>query len=268
MASKKVVAKTDGGAKITKKDITGATGGSSEYSSSELAAQAAAALTSALNIPTNNLDEYVTAQLRGDFVRDRAEIQGLMDAAANSASDLERAKMLQEANRVENANFANTQNAIAQMKAQLAGSAASGANQGAANATALQALLGLGQTNADATTGAMQNVANVERERASKLAQNAVDAINTANEATKSMYDVATSAYGADKSALGYRAQGAAQGLGEVGAASDTNASQERQNNATNATNASIANAQNATQVAAAKQTQKSKNTNINKNKK
>jgi hypothetical protein len=187
---------------------------------------------------TNQLDEYVSNQMRNDFIRDENYIRNALNNATNASYDVQRAQALRDAVNAENTNLANTRNAISEMRKQLIGSASSGANVGAANATALQALLGLGQQNTQVTTEGLQNINNVERERAATLAQNAVDAINQANSATNDMYGAATSAYGSDRS---YAAQGAAQAVGEIKSTRDTNATNERMNAATLANERAIA---------------------------
>lgn len=189
-------------------------------------------------LKVNNLDAYVTDQLRNDFIRDENYIRGSLNNATNASYDVQRAQALRDAVNAENTNLANTRNAISEMRKQLIGSASSGANVGAANATALQALLGLGQQNTQVTTEGLQNVNNVERERAATLAQNAVDAINQANSATNDMYGAATSAYGSDRS---YAAQGAAEAVGNIKSSDITNQANERMNAATNEANIAAA---------------------------
>lgn len=189
-------------------------------------------------LKTNDLDSYVSQQMRDDFIRDEAYIRGSLNNATNASYDVQRAQALRDAANAENTNLANTRNAISEMRKQLIGSASSGANVGAANATALQALLGLGQQNTQVTTEGLQNVNNVERERAATLAQNAVDAINTANSATNDMYGAATSAYGSDRS---YAAQGAAEAVGNIKAARDTNVSNITMNRESNEANIAAA---------------------------
>lgn len=206
------------------------------YSTLKLASNAYNDLNNALikGLKVNNLDNYVSKQLRNDFIRDEKYIRNSLNAATNKAFDATRAQAIEDALSAENVSYANTRNALAELRKSLIGSGSSGANIGAANATALQALLGLGQSNSQTTTEGLRNINNVSRERAATLAQNAVDAINTANDATNKMYDAATSAYNADRS---YGAQGAAQALGELAAAADTAASAERQTSETNTAN-------------------------------
>lgn len=189
-------------------------------------------------LKVNNLDAYVTDQLRNDFIRDENYIRGSLNNATNASYDVQRAQALRDAVNAENTNLANTRNAISEMRKQLIGSASSGANVGAANATALQALLGLGQQNTQVTTEGLQNVNNVERERAATLAQNAVDAINQANSATNDMYGAATSAYGSDRS---YAAQGAAEAIGNIKSSDITNQANERMNTETTKANLAAA---------------------------
>lgn len=207
------------------------------YSTTELAKEALSKLTPILDgLKVNNLNAYVdeNSRLRQDFIRDENYIRSALEEATNRAYEVNRATALQDALNAEDTNYQNTKNAIAEMRRNLIGSGSSGANVGAANATALQALLGLGQQNTQTTTEGLRNINNVSRERSAALAQNAVDAISQANDATAKMYDAATSAYNADRS---YAAQGAAEALGNAAAASDSAASQERQTAETNAAN-------------------------------
>ena len=211
------------------------------YSTNQLAKSAVDALLPVIQgLRVNDLAAYTSPnsvlgrQLRSDFIRDEKQILGALNNATNAAYDMNRAQAIEDAISAEDTNYANTRNAIAEMRRNLIGSGSSGANVGAANATALQALLGLGQSNAQTTTESLRAINNVSRQRASQLAENAVTAINTANEATAKMYDPATSAYGSDRS---YAAQGAAGALGDLAAAIDTAASQERQTSDTNRTN-------------------------------
>ena len=237
------------------------------YSTNQLAQQALNWLNPVLNgLKVNNLNAYVdqNSSVRKDFIRDENYIRSALENATNRAFDLQRAQALQDAAAAEDTNYRNTQNAIAEMRRNLIGSASSGANVGAANASALQALLGLGQQNASVATEGLRNVNNVSRERSAQLAQNAVDAINTANDATAKMYDAATSAYASDRS---YAAQGAAEAVGQLAGAIDTAASQERQTSETNATNERMNKYTADTNLKIEKTTKKTKNTNINKNK-
>lgn len=218
------------------------------YSTNQLAKDAVTNLTNVIRgLRVNDLNSYVSnnSQVRKDFIRDENYIRDSLQRAANAAYDVQRAQAVQDALNAEDTNYANTRNAIAEMRRNLVGSASSGANVGAANATALQALLGLGQQNTQTTTEGLRNINNVSRERTAALAQNAADAITMANDATGKMYDAATSSYASDRS---YAAQGAAQGLGEVAGALDTAASQERQTAATNASQERINTATNAAQ--------------------
>lgn len=211
------------------------------YSTNDLAKKAMDLLNPVLNgLRVNDFDRYTGEgtrtgdMLRRDFIRDEDYIRGALNAAANAQFDAQRAQAIQDAMNAEDTNYANTRNAIAEMRRNLVGSASSGANVGAANASALQALLGLGQQNTQTTTEGLRNISNVERERTAQIAQNAVEAINTANEATKAMHDVGTSVYNSDRS---YAAQGAADAVGALASAIDTAASQERQTAETNAAN-------------------------------
>lgn len=235
------------------------------YSTNQLAQQALNWLNPVLNgLRVNNLNAYVdqNSSVRKDFIRDEDYIRNALENATNRAFDLQRAQALQDAAAAEDTNYRNTQNAIAEMRRNLIGSASAGANVGAANASALQALLGLGQQNASVATEGLRNVNNVSRERSAQLAQNAVDAINTANDATAKMYDAATSAYASDRS---YAAQGAAEAVGQLAGAIDTAASQERQTAETNATNKAMNKYTADKNLEIEKTTKKTYNTNKNK---
>lgn len=237
------------------------------YSTTELARQALANLNPIVQgLRVNDLNSYVSdnSRVRQDFIRDENYIRNALENATNRAYDVNRAQALQDALNAEDTNYANTRNAIAEMRRNLVGSGSSGANVGAANATALQALLGLGQQNTQTTTEGLRNINNVSRERAAALAQNAVDAINTANDATAKMYDAATSSYASDRS---YAAQGAAEALGQLAGAAETAASQERQTAETNAANERMNKYTADKNLEIEKTTKKTQNVNKNTNK-
>lgn len=237
------------------------------YSTTELARQALANLNPIVQgLRVNDLNSYVSdnSRVRQDFIRDEDYIRTALENATNRAYDVNRAQAIQDALNAEDTNYANTRNAIAEMRRNLVGSGSSGANVGAANATALQALLGLGQQNTQTTTEGLRNINNVSRERAATLAQNAVDAINTANDATAKMYDAATSSYASDRS---YAAQGAAEALGQLASAADTAASQERQTAETNAANERMNKYTADKNLEIEKTTKKTENVNKNTNK-
>lgn len=194
------------------------------------------------------------------FITDSAVIQAALDKATNAAYD----KNIKEAtlglNKVEDTSYANTQNSINELRNTLAGGVASGANRGAANAAAIQAILGLGQQNAATTTEGLQNIQGIAGERAAALAQNAVNAINQSNTAKAQQATAATEQYTADqtRSAEALAALAALQGTNNTNAANErmntatnnanikinkqTNASNERMNTATNNANKTIAN--------------------------
>lgn len=237
------------------------------YSSSQIAKDAVASLNNIVRgLRVNDLNSYVANDqtVRKDYQRfqDENYISNLLRDATNADYDVQRAQAVQDAINAEDTSYANTKNAIAEMRRNLIGSGSSGANVGAANATALQALLGLGQQNAQTTTEGLRNVNNIGRERTAALAQNSVDALNTAIDATNKMYDAATSAYASDRS---YAAQGAAQGLGELAGASDTASSQERINTETTKSQEKMNKDTNATNLKIEQTEKKTKNTNINK---
>lgn len=222
--------------------------GTSTYSPNSIAKQAVTQLRHSLldrtgkRMAVNSLNEYATdATLRNDYApyTNEAGILNRYNNASDAAYALSKQEQIQAMNAAEDQNYSNTKSAIQQMRQTLAGSAVSGASRGAANATALQALLGLGQQNAATTTEAMQGYQNTAREAAAARAQNAVQALQDAKSGMDSMYTQATSAYNSDHL---YGNQGIADATGTIASAMDTNQSSERMNNATNRTNASIAN--------------------------
>ena len=234
--------------------------GKSKYSVNKLAKSAINQLQGSLSgLKINDLDSYSTTPvLREDYAPfiDYNSILERYNTQSDAAWDLSRQQQIQAMNQAEAQNYADTHNAVAQMRNALAGSASSGANVGAANATALQALLGLGQQNAQATTEGMQNYQNTSKEAAAARAANAVSALDSAREGMNSMYDNATSAYGADHT---YGVQGVAEAVGTLGSAMEQSQSAERQNNATNQTNLAV-------EQTTKNTTNTSKSNNVNKN--
>ena len=140
-------------------------------------------------------------------------------------------------NKAEDTAYANTQNSISELRKSLAGSIATGANRGSAAATALQAMLGLGQQNSQLVTEGLQNIQGIAGERAEALAQNAVEAISQANTAKGQQANVATEMYNADQT----RSSAAMQALGELAGVKHTNRTNKDMNNATNKTNLAVA---------------------------
>ena len=171
------------------------------------------------------------------MINDYNDIVNKMNKATQDAYDVKMREANLGMNRAENTSYNNTRNAINDLKNTMIGSASSGANQGAANATALQALLGLGQQNNELVTEGLNNIYGIAGERAAAMSQNAANAINTANEAKNNMLTAATSRYASDNE----RAAAALGALGEFGAAVDTNNANISMNNATNRTNLKIA---------------------------
>lgn len=235
----------------------------SKYSTNTLAKNALNQLSASLRdkngrgMFTNDLDAYLSKMLRNDY-RDFTDYNSILQRyndQSDASWDLARQEQIQAMNNAEAQNYANTRNAVNEMRNQLAGSAASGANRGAANASALQAMLGLGQQNSQTTTEGMQGYQNTAREAAAARAANAVSALDSAREGMNSMYGNATSAYNSDHL---YGVQGVAESLGSLATAIEQGASQERMNNATNKTNLEVEKTEKKT---------KSTNTNINKSK-
>lgn len=238
-----------------------ASAGTSNYTINNIAKAAVEQLGNSLRdrrgnrMAVNDLDSYVTDLLRADYApyTDYDSILNRYNLQSDAAWELARQEQIQAMNNAEAQNYANTRNAVNEMRNAMAGSAASGANRGAANASALQAMLGLGQQNSQTTTEGMQGYQNAAREAAESRAANAVTALEFAKGGTDSMYNNATSAYNSDHL---YGNQGIAESYGNIATSVDQSASQERMNNATNKTNLAVEQTTKKTE---------SKNTNINK---
>ncbi len=226
----------------------------SNYSITGQAKNAVANLTSALGLGSR-LD---TSNPFGFITNDKTILNALNNAAV-AAYNQQAREALQNYNRAEDTLYRNTQDTVNEMRRNLVGSVSSGANVGAANATALQAILGLGRDNAAATTEALQGVQNVAGQKAAALAQNASEAISQSNQAKAQQGQIATDKYAADMNRAAY----AAEALGSLAGAVDTNASNERMNRATNLTNARVAQT---TQRSESKSYTESKSTNKNEN--
>ena len=172
------------------------------------------------------------------FITDKSAIQSALDNATNTAYDNQVKEAMQGLNRAEDKAYANTQNSIAELRKNMAGSAANGGNAGAAAATVLQAMLGLGQQNAQLVTEGLQNVQGIAGRRAEALAKNAADAITQSNAAKGQQANIATEQYNADTT----RSAEAMAALGALTGTQDTNITNRAMNEATNAANINIAN--------------------------
>ena len=182
------------------------------------------------------------------FITDYDTIVNTLNDATKKSYDVKTKEAHLGLNKAENTSYANTLNAIAEMRKSLAGSAASGASVGAANATALQALLGLGSTNKDSVTEALQTIQQIAGEKQAAMAQNASNAIDISNTAKNLQGTIANEKYNADLTVVAE----ALAALGALVGTHDTNATNERMNIATNNANQKIADIQAAAQKAAA----------------
>lgn len=171
------------------------------------------------------------------FIVSDSKIKAALDAATNAAYDTQMKEANLGLNRAEDTAYANTQNAVNEMRRSMVGSASSGGNVGSAGAVALQALLGLGQQNTGAVTEGLQNIQKVAGERTAALKQNAVDAISQANTAKASQAGAANEKYNADQT----RSAEALAALGALEGTRHTNYYNNKMNNSTNKTNKVIA---------------------------
>lgn len=164
--------------------------------------QAAASVTPTFRGSTPTLDTSNPF----NFIVDQAEILGTLNEATKAAYDLKQKEALQGLSASEDTAYNNTINAINEMRNSLASSYSSGANRGAANATALQALLGLGQQNNALVTEGLRDIQNIADERAAQMAQNAVESISQSNAAKGQQATAANEKYAADTERYGYDA--------------------------------------------------------------
>ena len=176
------------------------------------------------------------------FLVDNVAIQNILDQATNIAYDKNIKEAILGLNRAEDTAYNNTQNSINALRNTLAAGTVSGANRGAANAAAIQALLGLGQQNTQLATEGLQNIQGIAGERAAALAQNAATAIDKSNSARGQQATAATEQYTADQT----RSSEALAALSALAGTRDTNATNERMNQDTNKTNKEINTATNA----------------------
>lgn len=171
------------------------------------------------------------------FITNQNVIQNALNEATNAAYDLKTKEARQALSQAENTSYSNTQNAINDVRKSMIGSASSGGNVGAAGATALQALLGLGQQNNALVTEGLQGLYNVADERASALKQNAADAITQSNSARQMQANSADTRYTADQT----RSAEALAALSALAGTEHTNYYNDKMNTATNASNERIA---------------------------
>lgn len=179
------------------------------------------------------------------FIVNRNTIQNALDSAANKAYDVKMREANLGLNRAEDTAYANTQNAVSELRRAMTGGVTNGANRGATGATMLQALLGLGQQNTGLVTEGLQNIQGVAGERAAALAQNAVTAIDQSNAARGQQATAANEKYTADQT----RSAEALAALSALAGTTDTNVHNERMNKATNTANKAIANTTQRSQV-------------------
>lgn len=228
--------------KIGKKEETSPAGDftSGGYAANNNAGEAATQSSKAiLNNMTGQQSQGVALDTTNPFgfLTDRATIQNLLDAATEAAyvqKEKEAKRGLVDA---ENSAYANTNNAVSEIRKNLAGSAATGANRGSAAATALQSLLGLGQQNNEMVTTGLQNIVDVADQKAAALAANANTAIDTSNNAKNLQSNSATSVYSTD----GTMWSELTAALSSLASSLNTDNTNLTMSNNTNATNEAIA---------------------------
>lgn len=183
-----------------------------------------------------------------NFIVDYADILGKLNDATNKAYDLKTKEAQRGLVDAENSAYANTNNAINELRKTLAGSAANNASKGSAAATALQSMLGLGQQNNDLVTTGLQGLYDIADERASTLAQNAANAIETSNAGKSLQANASNSKYSSDSTMWSQ----VAAALSSLMSTTNTDYVNKIMNDATNKTNLKITEKETAAQKAIA----------------
>lgn len=183
-----------------------------------------------------------------NFIIDYADILAKLNDATNKAYDLKTKEAQRGLVDAENSAYANTNNAINELRKTLAGSAANNASKGSAAATALQSMLGLGQQNNDLVTTGLQGLYDIADERASTLAQNAANAIETSNAGKSLQANASNSKYSSDSTMWSQ----VAAALSSLMSTTNTDYVNKIMNDATNKTNLKITEKETAAQKAIA----------------
>ena len=183
-----------------------------------------------------------------NFIIDYADILGKLNDATNKAYDLKTKEAQRGLVDAENSAYANTNNAISELRKTLAGSAANNASKGSAAAVALQSMLGLGQQNNDLVTTGLQGLYDIADERASTLAQNAANAIETSNAGKSLQANASNSKYSSDSTMWSQ----VAAALSSLMSTTNTDYVNKIMNDATNKTNLKITEKETAAQKAIA----------------
>ena len=183
-----------------------------------------------------------------NFIIDYADILAKLNDATNKAYDLKTKEAQRGLVDAENSAYANTNNAINELRKTLAGSAANNASKGSAAAVALQSMLGLGQQNNDLVTTGLQGLYDIADERASTLAQNAANAIETSNAGKSLQANASNSKYSSDSTMWSQ----VAAALSSLMSTTNTDYVNKIMNDATNKTNLKITEKETAAQKAIA----------------
>lgn len=183
-----------------------------------------------------------------NFIIDYADILAKLNDATNKAYDLKTKEAQRGLVDAENSAYANTNNAINELRKTLAGSAANNASKGSAAATALQSMLGLGQQNNELVTTGLQGLYDIADERASTLAQNAANAIETSNAGKSLQANASNSKYSSDSTMWSQ----VAAALSSLMSTTNTDYVNKIMNDATNKTNLKITEKETAAQKAIA----------------
>ena len=132
------------------------------------------------------------------FLTSRADIKTLLDQATSDAFKIQRRQGLQDQARVENSLVGDRNATIVSMRKTLAGNVQNGTSDGAANATALQAALGLGMQQDNNLNAGLQNLQNLAAEEQAARSANGATAIDKANAAKGQQSTLAAEKYASD----------------------------------------------------------------------
>lgn len=130
------------------------------------------------------------------FNTDEEQIKASMDRATEASYDVKLKELARLFNKSEDTQYTKNQNLLKTFQG-LRGSV--GRNEGAASATALQAILGLGAQGSQDTTDNLNQIRDTVGQKQSDMARNALEAINTANTARAAQGGISAQQYAADK---------------------------------------------------------------------
>ena len=132
------------------------------------------------------------------FITGRQDIQNVLDKATQDAFLVKRRQGLNDLSRIENTAVQDRNATIAGMRSALAGQMSSGAAMGGANASAVQAALGLGVNQSNNLNAGLRALQMIAEEQRAAMSQNAGLAIDKSNAAKGQQATAANEKYASD----------------------------------------------------------------------